>query len=66
MEFLKSNTNEGWQELCELAIREGDPQKFHTILKELNRLLEERDQQRRINLLNTDVSTKPLPLTRLL
>jgi len=44
MESLQSNMNEGWRGLCELAIREDDPKKFHAILTELNRLLEEREQ----------------------
>jgi hypothetical protein len=65
MEFLQSNTNEGWRGLAS-SRSVNDPQKFRAILKELNRLLEERDQQRRINLPNTDVRAKPLPLTRLL
>jgi hypothetical protein len=50
MKFLESNKNEDWLGLCELAIGVDDPQKFRAILKELNHLLEERDQRRRIDL----------------
>jgi hypothetical protein len=51
MDSPRSNTNEGWRGLCELAVGEDDPEKFHAILKELNRLLDERDQKRREDLL---------------
>ncbi len=47
MDSPQSNTNERWRGLCELAISEYDPEKFRAILKELNRLLDERDQKRR-------------------
>jgi hypothetical protein len=51
MDSPQSSTNEGWRGLCELAISEHDPEKFRAILKELNRLLDERDQKRRRDLL---------------
>jgi hypothetical protein len=31
-----------WTELCELAIQEADPQKFRAILRDLNELLDEK------------------------
>ena len=47
MDSPQLNTQQEWRGLCELAIREYDPEKFSAILTELNRLLEERDQNRR-------------------
>jgi len=36
---------ERWVELCELARMEQDPKKFMALIKEINRLLEERQQR---------------------
>ena len=47
MDSPQLNTQQEWRGLCELAIREYDPEKFSAILTELNRLLAERDQNRR-------------------
>jgi len=46
MDSRQSNTNQEWRSLCELAIREHEPDKFNAIVTELSRLLEERDQKR--------------------
>jgi hypothetical protein len=63
MESSHSNTNEAWRGVCELAVREHDWEKFRAILKELNRLLEERDQRRSIDLPRAYVPAKQLPPT---
>jgi hypothetical protein len=46
MDSRQSNPNQEWRSLCELAIREHEPDKFNAIVSELSRLLEERDQKR--------------------
>jgi hypothetical protein len=36
---------EPWRELCEQAANEYDPQKFHELIVDINRLLEQRERQ---------------------
>jgi hypothetical protein len=40
--LLQSETTERWKVLCEQASKEQDPQKLAELVKEINRLLEEK------------------------
>lgn len=37
--------NERWKELCEQASKEQDPEKLHQLIKEINDLLEAKQQR---------------------
>ena len=39
---MQGETKQRWEELCELAATERDPDKFLDLIREINRLLEER------------------------
>ena len=39
---VQGNTKERWLELCEQAITEQDPAKLYVLVREINRLLEEK------------------------
>jgi hypothetical protein len=43
--FMKDETKERWQELCEQAANEQDPAKMLTLVAEINRLLEEKQRR---------------------
>jgi len=40
---MENEQRERWQELCELAAKEQDPDKLFALTQEINRLLEERE-----------------------
>jgi len=40
--YMIGKNKERWQELCELAEKEQDPDKLIALVKEINRLLEEK------------------------
>ena len=42
---MQGRDKELWQELCERAAIEQDPNKLLELIKEINRLLEEREQR---------------------
>jgi hypothetical protein len=42
---MKGQTLERWQQLCALAVEEQDSGKLLEIVKEINRLLEEKEQK---------------------
>lgn len=42
---MKGETRERWQHLCARAADEQDPQKLLELVKEINRLLEEKEQR---------------------
>jgi hypothetical protein len=42
---MKGQTRERWQELCEQAANEQDPTKMLEIIKEINRLLDEKEHR---------------------
>jgi hypothetical protein len=42
---MQGQTLERWQQLCALAAEEQDPGKLLEIVKEINRLLEEKEQR---------------------
>jgi len=44
---VQGETKEQWLQLCELAAVEKDPQKLMAIVKEINRLLQEKEQRLR-------------------
>ncbi len=44
---MQGATKERWQELCEQATTEQDPDKLLVLIAEINRLLEEKDQRLR-------------------
>jgi hypothetical protein len=39
---MQGETKQRWEELCEQAATEQDPEKFFELIREINRLLEER------------------------
>jgi hypothetical protein len=39
---MQGETKQRWEELCEQAATEQDPDKFFQLIREINRLLEER------------------------
>ena len=39
---MERNTKERWLELCEQATTEQDPEKLYALVREINRLLEEK------------------------
>lgn len=39
---MQGETKQRWEQLCEQAAVEQDPEKFFELIKEINRLLEER------------------------
>ena len=39
---MRGETKERWKELCELATIEQDPEKLFELIREVNRLLEEK------------------------
>ncbi|MCU1271872.1 MAG: hypothetical protein JWN74_3166 [Acidobacteriaceae bacterium] len=41
---MKGETKEHWTQLCELAASEQDPDKLLDLVKEINRMLEEREK----------------------
>ena len=41
---MKGETREGWQELCEQAANEQDPQKLMELIREINVLFEEKEK----------------------
>ena len=42
---MKGEKLEQWRQLCELAAIEQDPQRLLALVKEINRLLEEKEQR---------------------
>ena len=42
---LQGPAKERWQELCEQAVVEQDPERLTTLIEEINRLLEEKEQR---------------------
>jgi hypothetical protein len=40
---MKGETKEHWTQLCELAAAEKDPEKLLALVKEINRMLEEKE-----------------------
>jgi hypothetical protein len=42
---MKGQTLERWQQLCVFAVEEQDPAKLMELVKEINRLLEEKEQR---------------------
>jgi len=51
---LKGQTKEIWMQLCERAASEQDPEKLMELVKEINRILEEKERR----LKNTSVNPK--------
>lgn len=49
---------ERWQELCEQAAKEQDPQKLLVLTQEINRLLQEKEQRRQESVLRKPSSSK--------
>ena len=43
--MMQGPTRERWQELCAQAAEEQDPEKLLELVKEINRLLEEKEQR---------------------
>jgi len=43
---VENKQREGWQVLCELAAREENPEQLMKLVDEINRLLEQRHQQK--------------------
>jgi hypothetical protein len=43
---MNGKNPERWQELCEQAAKEQDPQKLLVLTQEINRLLQEKEQRR--------------------
>jgi hypothetical protein len=39
---MQGETKQRWEQLCEQAVVEQDPEKFFDLIREINRLLEER------------------------
>ena len=39
---MQGESKQRWEELCEQAVTEQDPDKFFDLIREINRLLEER------------------------
>ena len=46
---MKGKNKERWEELCEQAENEQDPEKFLILIEEINRLLEEKEKRLRAN-----------------
>jgi len=44
---MKGETLEQWRQLCELAAIEQDPERLLALVKEINRLLDEKDKRLR-------------------
>jgi hypothetical protein len=44
---MKGETKERWQELCELAANEQDPDKLSDLVDEIDRMLEEKQNRLR-------------------
>lgn len=42
---MKDKTKEHWTQLCELAASEQDPDKLLELVKEINRMLEEKEKR---------------------
>jgi hypothetical protein len=42
---MDTTTKERWFQLCELAAKEQDPKKLLSLIEEINRLLEEKEQR---------------------
>ena len=42
---MKGKTKEHWTQLCELAAAEKDPEKLLALVKEINRMLEEKENR---------------------
>jgi hypothetical protein len=42
---MQAEARERWWQLCELAVKEQDPQKFMALIHEINRLLEEKERR---------------------
>lgn len=42
---MQDKTLEHWEELCALAAKEQDSEKLMALIKEINRLLEEKEQR---------------------
>jgi len=42
---MKGQVKEAWMQLCELAAHEQDPEKLLALVKEINRLLEEKERR---------------------
>ena len=58
---MRGKTKEHWTQLCELAAAEKDPEKLLALVKEINRMLEEKE-----NLLQQKLEKKPRWSTSLL
>jgi hypothetical protein len=56
---MQEQTVERWQQLCALAIEERDLDKVLEIVKEINRLLEEKEQRLKKARSYTDSQTTP-------
>lgn len=42
---MQGQVKEAWMQLCELAANEQDPEKLLALVKEINRLLEEKERR---------------------
>jgi len=42
---MQGQTKERWMELCKLAANEQDPKRLLSLVEEINRLLEEKEQR---------------------
>jgi hypothetical protein len=56
---MKGQTIERWQQLCALAVEERDLDKVLEIVKEINRLLEEKEQRLKKARSGSDSQTTP-------
>ena len=59
----KSRTDD-WRSLCELASKENDPQKLLELIRKINRVLEDCNQQRQSDKASLKVDTVLLPTSK--